>query len=71
MAWYTNHSFRADTFKLQWEKGSTMCKGKTHMQGNQENTAVTGKKEDNSAIVSRCKHRTICCRAKMLTLHRA
>lgn len=32
MVWDTNHSLRADMFKLQWERGSAMCKGKTHMQ---------------------------------------
>lgn len=32
MVWHTNHSLKADMFKLQWEWGSTMCKGKTHMQ---------------------------------------
>lgn len=32
MVWDTNHSCRADMFKLQWERESTMRKGKTHMQ---------------------------------------
>lgn len=32
MVWDTNHSLRADLFKLQWEMGSTVCKEKTHMQ---------------------------------------
>lgn len=31
MVWDTNHSLKF-MFKLQWERGSTMCKGKTHTQ---------------------------------------
>lgn len=52
-------------------KGVYNVQGENPHAESQEDTAVTGKREDNSAIVSRCKHRSICCSAKLLMLHGA